>query len=115
MFEGTEKGYNTLDEERIRGPLTPIKSEDGFKNYRGVIDQSMDFVKRNIGSVAWFDGAIRRVEKALLLDAVRETIVNAVDHRDYSREETDIELSMYADRLEVIFLGVFLTVSRLRK
>jgi len=105
VFEGTEKGYNTLDEERIRGALTPIKSESGFKTYKGVIDRSMDFVKRNIGSAAWLDGAIRRVEKALPLDAVREAIVNAVTHRDYSREGTDIELSMYADRLEVISPG----------
>ncbi|MCY4158702.1 MAG: putative DNA binding domain-containing protein [Bacteroidetes bacterium] len=105
VFPGTEKEYNTIDEERIRGPLTPIKSEDGFKTYRGVIDRSIDFVKRNIGSVAWLDGGIRRVEKALPLDSVREAIINAVVHRDYSREGTDIEISMYTDRLEIISPG----------
>ncbi|MCY3629625.1 MAG: ATP-dependent DNA helicase RecG [Rhodothermaceae bacterium] len=104
-FPGVEKEYNTIDEERIRGPLTPIKSEDGDKTSRGVIDRSIDFVKRNIGSIAWLDGGIRRVKKALPLDAVREAIVNAVTHRDYTREGTDIEISMYADRLEIISPG----------
>ncbi len=104
-FPGVEKEYNTIDEERIRGPLTPIKSEDGDTISRGVIDRSIDFVKRNIGSVAWIDGGIRRVKKDLPLNAVREAIVNAVTHRDYSREGTDIEISMYADRLEIISPG----------
>ena len=36
---------------------------------------------------------------------MREAIVNAVAHRDYSIAVMDIELSMYEDRLEVISPG----------
>ena len=104
-FPSAEKDYNTVDEERIRGPLVPIVSKRGAVVERGVIDRTVDFVKRNMGSVAWLDGARRRRKRAFPLDAVREAVVNAVVHRDYSREGTDIEVSMYVDRLEVISPG----------
>ena len=36
------------------------------------------------------------------MDAVREAVVNAVTHRDYTRDGTDIEVSLYRGRLEII-------------
>ncbi len=105
VFPGTEKDYNTVDEERIRGPLVPLVSEHSSAIDTGVVDRSVDFVKRNMGSVAWLDGGRRRRRPSFPLDAVREAIVNAVSHRDYAREGTDIEISMYADRLEIISPG----------
>ncbi|MDE3257666.1 MAG: putative DNA binding domain-containing protein [Gemmatimonadota bacterium] len=104
-FNGVQKDYNTVDEERIRGPLAPILSKSGGKVDRGVIDRTIDFVKRNMGGIAWLDGARRRRKRAFPLDAVREAVVNAVVHRDYAREGTDIEVSLYKDRLEVISPG----------
>ena len=104
-----EKEYNTIDEEVIRGPLVSVFSETargaGRVIDRGVIDQAVDFVSRNMGSVAWLQGARRRRKKALPIEAVRETIVNAVVHRDYALVGTDIEISLYQDRLEVISPG----------
>ena len=35
----------------------------------------------------------------------KETIVNAIAHRDYTISGTDIELSIYSDRLEAISPG----------
>ena len=104
-FPGPEKDYNTVDEQRIRGPLTSRVSKRGTALEKGVIDRTIDFVKRNMGSVAWIDGGRRRRKKAYPLDAVREAVVNAVVHRDYAREGTDIEVSLYGDRLEVISPG----------
>ncbi len=118
VFPDKEKEYNTIDEEIIRGPLTPMKNTDGAIIERGVIDRSIDFVNRNLPSIAWIDGGIRRIEKALPLDAVREAIVNAVTHRDYMREGTDINISMYSDRLEVISPGGLpngVTVEKIKK
>ena len=117
-FPSVEKDYNTVDEERIRGPLAPIVSRRRAVVERGVIDRTVDFVKRNMGSVAWLDGARRRRRKAFPLDAVREAVVNAVAHRDYAREGTDIEVSLYADRLEVISPGQLpngVTVEKIRE
>ena len=104
-FPGLEKEYNTVDEERIRGPLTPRVSEDGDVVERGVVDRTVDFVERNMGSVAYLEGARRIRKKSFPLDAVREAVVNAVAHRDYAREGTDIEVSLYRDRFEVISPG----------
>ena len=104
-FPGFEKDYNTVDDERIRGPLTPRVSEDGEVVEKGVIDRTVDFVERNMGSVADLEGARRIHKKSFPLDAVREAVVNAVAHRDYAREGTDIEVSLYSDRLEVISPG----------
>ena len=117
-FPGTEKDYNTVDEERIRGPLTPIVSERGDTVERGVIDRTVDFVNRNMGSVAWLEGGRRRRKGAFPLDAVRESVVNALVHRDYAREGTDVEVSLYANRLEVISPGQLpngVTVEKMRE
>lgn len=105
VFPGTEKDYNTIDEEVIRGPLVPHFSENRSVIGSSVIDRSVEFVKRNMDSVAWLEGGRRQLKKAFPIDAVREAIVNAVTHRDYTREGTDIEISMYADRLEIISPG----------
>ena len=104
-FPGSEKEYNAVDEERIRGPLTPRVSEDGAVVEKGVIDRTVDFVERNMGSVAYLEGGRRRRKRSYPLDAVREAVVNAVAHRDYAREGTDIEVSLYRDRFEVISPG----------
>lgn len=104
-FESVEKDYNTIDEERIRGPLVSTFSKRGAILDKGVIDIAIDFAQRNMGSTASLEGGCRRRKKAFPLDAVREAIVNAAPHRDYAREGTDIELSLYEDRLEVISPG----------
>ncbi len=141
-FPGIEKDYNTIDEERIRGPLTPRVSRRatavarqgpaprqwtamasqvsrrGVTVDKGVIDRTIDFVRRNMGSTAWLDGGRRRRKMAFPLDAVRGAVVNAVVHRDYTREGTDIEVSLYADRLEVISPGRLpngVTVAKMRE
>ena len=117
-FPGAEKDYNTVDEERIRGPLTPIVSNRGDTVERGVIDRTVDFVKRNMGSIAWLEGGRRHRKEAFPPDAVREAVVNALVHRDYAHEGTDVEVSLYADRLEVISPGRLpngVTVEKMRE
>ena len=117
-FPGPEKDYDTVDEERIRGPLTSRVSRRGAALEKGVIDRTVDFVKRNMGSVAWLEGGRRRRKRAFPIDAVREAVVNAVAHRDYAREGTDIFVSLYRDRLEVISPGRLpngVTVEKMRE
>ena len=104
-FLGTEKEYDTINEERIMGPLTSIVSKKGEATVKGVIDRTVDFVQKNMGGVAWIDGGRGRKLDAYPMDAVREAVVNAVTHRDYTRDGTDIEVSLYRDRLEIISPG----------
>ena len=113
------KDYDTIDEERVRGSLDLARLELAAPRWsKGVIDRTVDFVKRNMGSIAWLEGGRRRRKKAFPLDAVREAVVNAVAHRDYGREGTDIEVSLYDDRLEVISPGRLpngVTVEKMRE
>jgi ATP-dependent DNA helicase RecG len=104
-FPGGTKDYNTTDEERIRGPLVSIVTTQGRVGDKGVIDRTVDFVARNMGTTAWLEGGRRRRRRAFPVDAVREAVVNAVAHRDYTIVGTDIEVSIYSDRLEVISPG----------
>ena len=55
---------------------------------------------------AWIESGGRRLERSdYPLEAVREALVNAVAHRDYTITVTDIELSIYTDRIETISPG----------
>ena len=117
-FPGIVKDYNMVDEEQIRGPMTPMISKRGALVDKGVIDRTVDFVHRNMGSSAWLDGGRRVVERAFPVDAVREAVVNALIHRDYAREGTDVEVSLYADRLEIISPGRLpngVTIAKMRE
>ena len=104
-YPGTVKEYNTVDEEIVRGPLVPVINEAWERVDQGVIDRTVDFVRRNVGNTARLDGAQRISRPSLPDEAVRETIINAIVHRDYGREGTDVEVSLYSDRLEVISPG----------
>lgn len=104
-FPRTEKDYDTTDEELIRGPLVSLLAKRGRPMEKGVIDRTVDFVAKNMGSTAWLEGGRRHRRKALPLDAVREAVVNAAAHRDYMLIGTDIEVSLFSDRLEVISPG----------
>jgi ATP-dependent DNA helicase RecG len=104
-YPGNQNDYETVDEEIIRGPLVSLISKRGRIGEKGVIDRAVDFVNRNMGSNAWLEGGRRIRKTAFPMEAVRESIVNAVAHRDYTITVTDIEISLYADRLEVISPG----------
>ena len=124
-YSGTEKGYDAKARATMRGPavsLFPTLSSDpgqplypllprtfseaGNAVEAGVIEQALDFVRRNIEVTAWIESGGRRLERSdYPLEAVREALVNAVAHRDYTITVTDIELSIYTDRIEIISPG----------
>ena len=84
----------------------PTFSEAGNAVEAGVVEQALDFVRRNISIDASIDHGGRRRERwDYPLDAVREAIVNAIAHRDYTIAVMDIELSIYSNRLEIISPG----------
>ena len=104
-FSDVTKTYSVSDEEIIRGPLVSLLDESSRVVESGVIDRAIDFVQRNMGSQGRLDRGRRIKKDAYPLEAVREAIVNAVAHRDYTIWTTDIELSLYQDRLEIISPG----------
>lgn len=105
-FSGKEKDYAAIDDEVLTGPMLPLREESG-KSFveRGLVEQAVDFTRRNIGVKAHLDLG-RRVEKRdYPLDVVREVIVNAIVHRDYTIAGTDIMLAIYSDRIEITSPG----------
>ena len=124
-YSGTKKDYDAKARATLRGPavsLFPALSADpgqpldsllprtfseaGNAVEAGVIEQALDFVRRNIEVTAWIENGGRRLERwDYPLEAVREALVNAVAHRDYTITVTDIELSIYMDRIELISPG----------
>jgi ATP-dependent DNA helicase RecG len=105
-FQGLEKDYAVRERASLRGPMTPLLGLDGRLTENGLVEQALDFVRRNTTvSATLVDGA-RRVERpAYPLEVLREAIVNALIHRDYLLSSTDIELAIYSDRLEIISPG----------
>lgn len=100
-YPGTEPDYATRADEDIRGPLVPLGGSDGSIYELGVVDRGWDFVRRNTSPTSWLEGA-RRIDRwEYPEDAIREVLVNALVHRDYSIAGTDITLFIFSDRIEV--------------
>jgi ATP-dependent DNA helicase RecG len=104
-YPGVERDYSTREQARLRGPTVPLVDSEGEITDRGVIDQAMDFVNRNIAHTAELTGAQRQDRSEYPLESIRETIVNAVAHRDYTIAVADIEVALFSDRIEVISPG----------
>ena len=104
-FPGTEKDYAARERISLRGPMTLLLGADGIID-NGLVEQALEFVRRNTGVTASLEDGARRVEKlAYPPEVIRETVVNALIHRDYLLSSTDIELVIYNNRLEVISPG----------
>ena len=123
-YSDAEKDYDAKARTTLRGslvPLYPAPASDfdrpypwmprTFSDYgrtveSGVLEGALDFVRRNSEVRAWIGDTGQRQERwDYPLETVREALVNAVAHRDYTITVTDIELSLYADRLEIVSPG----------
>jgi len=104
-YPGKEKDYAARERLSIRGPMTALIGDGGIVD-NGIVEQAVEFVRRNTGVVATLvDGARREQKWTYPEEAVREIIVNALVHRDYLLSGTTVELSIYDDRMEVTSPG----------
>ncbi len=89
-------GERFIDNERITGPIPEM------------LDAAVDFVRRNsrTKTIIGEDG-LRRDKPEYPVKAVREAILNALVHRDYSihTENVPVRIEMYRDRMEIISSG----------
>ena len=100
-FLGEEPDYATRADEDLRAPLVPLRGSDGSLVEPGLVDQAWDFVRRNTTPRSSIR-ELRRVDRWEYPEVVvREAVLNALVHRDYSIAGTDIMLTIYSDRLEV--------------
>ena len=104
-FPGEEKDYAARERAALRGPMTPLFDASGQLVENGLVEQALDFVRRNTPVTAMLEDG-RRIERSTYPpEALREGIVNALIHRDYMLSSTDIELAIFSNRLEIISPG----------
>lgn len=106
-FPGLTKDYAARERSALRGPMTPLLNDAGEIIEAGLVEQALAFANRNTAVTGRLEeGGGRREEiPAYPLEAIREAIVNALVHRDYLLSSTDIELSIYEDRMEIVSPG----------
>lgn len=91
-----EDGERFIDNKRITGSIPDM------------LEDAVEFVRKNSRVKTIIDDNGHRVDKPEYpIKAVREAILNALVHRDYSMhtENTPIRIEMYRDRLEIINSG----------
>lgn len=92
-----ERGNRFTDTKHIEGTLSDM------------LDDALVFVRKNMRVATKIDSATgKRIDiPQYPMDAVREAILNALVHRDYSfhTEGMPIQLIMYADRMEIVNPG----------
>ena len=93
VFKGNDRVV-FLDKREFKGPLY------------SQIEDSIDFVLRNIRLGAKIEGLIRKEDYELPIEAIREMIVNAHCHRNMT-DESCVQVAVFDDRLEVTSPGGF--------
>ena len=88
-YRGRDR-FNIIDRQELAG--NPIE----------MIENAHAFAKRNIRvGYSFNEGARRQESFEYPIPAVREAIINAVMHRDYFYDASNIYISIYSDRLEI--------------
>jgi len=101
-FADTERDYNYVD-FRLDKPIMNTFLKHGEKEKSGLIEEALEKIKSIIlekSSVA-LKGAVRVVDYPYPEESIREAVVNAVAHRDYTITGIDIRVDIYPDRLEI--------------
>lgn len=87
-----EDGERFIDNKRITGPIPDM------------LEEAVDFVRKNsrTKTIVGDDGQ-RHDKEEYPLRAVREAVLNALVHRDYSihTENVPVRIEMYRDRMEI--------------
>lgn len=91
-FKGTEMD-EFIDQRIITGSL--------FSQ----IEETIAFFKKNVKRSAKIEGVYRKEDYEYPEKAIREAVVNAVCHRDYSRKGADIKFAIFDDRIEITSPG----------
>ncbi|MCY4121184.1 MAG: putative DNA binding domain-containing protein [Acidobacteria bacterium] len=120
-YPGSEPDYATRADEDLRGPLVALGASGGVLGRpaprqlgdaprrglpsafldRGLVEQAWDFVRRNTTPTARLDNGRRTDRWEYPESVLREAVVNALVHRDYSISGADIMLAIFADRIEI--------------
>ncbi|MBQ7535778.1 MAG: putative DNA binding domain-containing protein [Stomatobaculum sp.] len=97
LWQGKTKTGTVLDSDRFKGSLAKVY-QDTYK-----------FIQRNT-KTGWrkTEKGGREEVRSYPKEAVREALVNAIAHRDYSIGGTQIDVDIYADRIDIVSPGSWL-------
>ena len=112
VFDGPDKKYRALVDDVIDCPLValwrmgrlevPTLAESDFGLVERFAERLLPFVTEEPDGI---DEGFRRERKwHYPREAIREAVINALVHRDWTRA-VDIEVAVYSDRLEIISPG----------
>ncbi|HOI74477.1 MAG TPA: ATP-binding protein [Syntrophales bacterium] len=104
-YPGTEKDYAAYKRLSIRGPIVGLFTAENQLIESGIVEQAVQFIKEHAGISEGIEEGIRVESPTYPEEVVREAVVNAVVHRDYLLSASNIELSVYTDRIEIISPG----------
>ena len=71
-----------------------------------ILEQSISFLQNHLHLHAKIEGMRRVEEYEIPFEALREIVLNAIIHRDYTRS-SDIKIAIYDDIIEIISVGGF--------
>lgn len=109
-FAGTDKEYNAQDDSVLDGPLLALwrggRGEPREFVEGGLLERLMDRMRpfTTQAGEELQDGVRRDAVEKYPAEAVREAVLNALVHRDWTRA-MEVEVASYVDRLEVISPG----------
>ena len=97
LWKGINKTGVVLDSSRLRGSLAKVFTE------------ALKFIERNT-KTGWMktENGGRDEIRSYPKEAIREALVNAIAHRDYSISGTQIDVDIYSDRIEIVSPGSWL-------
>ena len=119
-FDGDDKAYRALDDRVVDGPLVALFSGRVGAGRQileeGLIERLEGAMRPFISEEAETINAPMRRERRwhYPTDAVREAVVNALAHRDWTRNE-EVEVARYADRLVVTSPGALQNTMTVKK
>lgn len=109
-YPGNQPDYAARADQDLVGPMVPLYSNAGSPPEdvlveNGLVEQALDFVVRNTQPEARIENGARIDRTTYPVEVLREVIVNALVHRDYTIAGTDISLIIFDNRLEVTSPG----------
>ena len=109
-FPGNQRDYAARSDQELVGPLVSLYSVAGSPPEHvlvesGLVEQELDFVTRNTQPEARIENGMRVDRPVYPTEVLREVVVNALVHRDYTIVGTDVSLTIFDDRLEVASPG----------
>lgn len=100
-YPGLQPEYAAQADQELTAPLVPLCALDSTIVESGLVEQGLDFIARNTQATADIEGG-RRIDRPVYPpEVLRESLVNALVHRDYSLVGSDVTLAIFADRIEI--------------